>query len=147
MSRNGRIALVAAALVVAVAAFVVLQSSGGDDGEEEASTTTEQTSTGETQTVTENAPATPATQRIAVRGGQPVGGVAKVTVTRGDTVRLIVSSPDTSAEVHLHGYDLSRDMAPGRPAAFKFKAQNEGAYEIELEDTHTQIATLEVRPS
>ena len=97
MSRNGRIALVAAALVVAVAAFVVLQSSGDDDGEEKASTTTAQTSTGETQTVTENAPATPATQRDRGRGGQPVGGVAKVAVT-GAT-----RSADRELAGHLRG--------------------------------------------
>ena len=88
-----------------------LQSSGDDDGEEKASTTTAQTSTGETQTVTENAPATPATQRIAVEAG------SRWAVSPGRRPgrhgQLIVSSPDTSGEVHLHGYDISRDMAPG----------------------------------
>jgi heme/copper-type cytochrome/quinol oxidase subunit 2 len=146
MSRNGRILLVAAALVVAVAAFVLLRPSDDDDGNETA-TTTPRTATGETQTVTEKAPATPAAQRIAVRGGQAVGGTKKITLTRGETLRLIVSSPDTSAEVHVHGYDLRRDMRPGRPATFRFKANIEGAFEIELEETHTQIATLEVQPS
>jgi heme/copper-type cytochrome/quinol oxidase subunit 2 len=145
MSRNGRILLIVAAAAVAIAAFVLLRPGDDDGGEKQASTSTS-TSTAETQTVTEKAPATPATHRIVVRDGQPVDGVQKITVSRGDTVRLIVSSPDTSAQVHVHGYDLRRDVAPDRPATFMFDAANEGAFEIELEETHTQIATLEVRP-
>jgi hypothetical protein len=46
----------------------------------------------------------------------------------------------------VHGYDLMRDMAPGQPASFKFKATIEGVFEIELEDTATKIASLQVRP-
>jgi FtsP/CotA-like multicopper oxidase with cupredoxin domain len=139
MSRNGRVLLIAAAVAVAVAAFVVLQS--GNDDENDKSSTAESA-----PTATTKAPAPPPTQRITVRGGKPVGGVHKIAVTKGDTVRLIVSSPDTSQEIHVHGYDLMRDMAPGRPATFKFEASNEGVFEIELEDTTTKIASLEVGP-
>jgi hypothetical protein len=126
-----------AALAVALGAFVLLKS-GGDDNGDKSSTST--------PTATTNAPAQPAAQRITVRGGQPVGGVHKITVTKGDTLRLIVSSPDTSQEIHVHGYDLKRDMAPGQPASFKFKTSIEGVFEIELEDTATKIASLQVRP-
>jgi heme/copper-type cytochrome/quinol oxidase subunit 2 len=148
MSRNGRILLIVAALVVAVAAFVLLRPSDDDDTDKAASTSTATTRTTETrpETETETAPARPAPDRITVRNGQPVGGVKKLTATRGDTVRLVVSSPDTSEEVHLHGYDISRNVAPNRPAAFRFKATIEGAFEIELEHTKVQIATLEVQP-
>jgi hypothetical protein len=142
MSRNGRIALIGAALVVAVVAFVLVRS-GSDDGESNKSAaTTEETG----PRATTKAPATPPVERITVRAGKPDGGVQKITVTKGDTLRLVVSSPDTSQEIHVHGYDLKRDMAPGRPAVFRFKTDIEGAFEIELEDTATQIANLEVRP-
>jgi hypothetical protein len=124
MSRNGRIALIGAALVVAVVAFALIQSGGSDSG-----------SSKKTQAA-----------HITVRHGKPEGGIRKITVTKGDTLRLVVSSPDTSQEIHVHGYDLMRDMAPGRPASFKFKADIEGAFEIELEDTSTKIASLQVRP-
>ena len=131
MSRNGRIVLIAAAVAAAIAAFAVLQSGGDDNGGGTS-----------TPTATTEAPV----HRIAVRDGKPVGGVHKITVTKGGTVRLIVSSPDTSQEIHVHGYDLMRDMAPGRPATFKFEASNEGVFEIELEDTATKVASLQVRP-
>jgi len=122
MSRNGRLALIGAALVVAVVAFAVIQS-GGDDKS-----------------------ATASVQSIKVSHGKPIGGVQKITVTKGETLRLTVSSPDTSQEIHVHGYDLERDMAPGRPASFEFKTRIEGVFEIELEDTATRIASLQMRP-
>ena len=134
MSRNGRVILVVAVVAAAIAAFALLQS-GNDD--KSSTTTTSSTTSG---------PAAPAAERIAVRNGKPVGGVQKITVTKGDTLRLIVSSPDTKQEIHVHGYDLKGNMAPGRPASFKFKASIEGVFEIELEDTATKIASLQVRP-
>jgi heme/copper-type cytochrome/quinol oxidase subunit 2 len=133
MSRNGRIALIGAALVVAVVAFVVLRSGGSDSGSSDSARRDSGT------------PAAPE-WRIAVRHGKPVGGVHKITVKKGDTLRLTVSSPDTSQEIHVHGYDLKHAMAPGRPASFRFKTTIEGAFEIELEETGTKIANLLVRP-
>jgi heme/copper-type cytochrome/quinol oxidase subunit 2 len=143
MSRNGRIALIGAALVVAVVAFVVLRSGGSDSGSSDSgSTDSGSRDSGRTGSRTPAA----SQWRIAVRQGKPVGGVRKITVTKGDTLRLTVSSPDTSQEIHVHGYDLSRDMAPGRPASFRFKTAIEGAFEIELEETSTKIANLLVQP-
>src|SRR3954452_16875568 len=137
MSRNGRIVLIAAALAVALAAFALLKSGNNDNGNDKTSAS---------PSATTNAPAPPTAQRITIRNGKAVGGVHKITVTKGDTLRLIVSSPDTKQEIHVHGYDLMRDMAPGQPASFKFKASIEGVFEIELEDTATKIASLQVRP-
>jgi heme/copper-type cytochrome/quinol oxidase subunit 2 len=139
MSRNGRIALIVAAVAVALAAFALLKSGNSDNGDNSKSTAT-------TPTATTKAPAEPPAERITIKSGKPVGGVQKITVTKGDTLHLIVSSPDTSQEIHVHGYDLKRDMAPGQPASFKFKTSIEGVFEIELEDTATQIASLQVRP-
>jgi FtsP/CotA-like multicopper oxidase with cupredoxin domain len=133
VSRNGRIALISAAVIVAVVAFVLIRSDDNGGG-------------GQSLTSTAGAPAAPATQRLTIRHGKPVGGVRTITVSKGDTVRLTVSSADTSQEIHVHGYDLKRDMAPGRPASFRFKAGIEGAFEIELEQTATKIANLQVRP-
>lgn len=143
MSRNGRIALIGAALVVAVVAFVVLRSGGSDSGSSDSGRgDSGSRDSGRTGSRTPAAPE----WRIAVRQGKPVGGVHKITVTKGDTLRLTVNSPDTSQEIHVHGYDLSRDMAPGRPASFRFKTTIEGAFEIELEETSTKIANLLVQP-
>jgi cytochrome c-type biogenesis protein CcmE len=147
MERGQRIGLIVAALVVAVVAFVVL--SGGDDDEDSSSTPT-QTQQTETQagepTATVPAPKPqPEFETIRVVGGEPAGGVKRITVQKDDTVRLQVRS-DTAAEVHVHGYDIFKNVEAGGSVRFNFPADIEGVYEIELEGTHTQIGQLRVEP-
>jgi hypothetical protein len=59
-----------------------------------------------------------------------VGGTKDVEVEAGETVRIVVSA-DAPDEIHLHGYDITRDAAPGRPARFRFDANLEGIFEME----------------
>lgn len=148
MERGQRIGLMVAALVVAVVAFLVL--SGGDDDEDSTSTTTQTQTQTDTQagepTATVPAPKPqPEFERIRVEGGAPAGGVKEITVEKGDTVRIEVRS-DTAAEVHVHGYDVFKDVEAGGSVRFNFPATIEGVFEIELEGTHTQIGQLRVEP-
>lgn len=83
---------------------------------------------------------------MEVRGGRPVGGVRRIDLKRGERVRLVVRSPDTSDELHLHGYDRVAPLVPGEPARLSFQATLEGVFEMELERAHVQIAKLTVRP-
>jgi FtsP/CotA-like multicopper oxidase with cupredoxin domain len=161
MSRNQRIALVVAAVAVAVLAFVIAQP-GDDDGGEQAATTPAQTDTGDgsgdggaqAPTATEEEPPPPPepeVTRIRIRDGSVVGGPQDIEVTRGDTVRIVVTS-DAPDEIHLHGYDITRNPEPGRPARFQFRADAEGAFEIEshvAEDAGLDplVARLVVEPS
>ena len=147
MSRFGRIIAIVGALVVLVVAFVVLKP--GD--EEPASTTATPTPTPtpqETQTTRTAPEAKPAPEvtTIVVRGAQPVGGVQEIDVKKGERVRLRVTSPDTTDHIHIHGYDLMKDLKPGRQARFAFTADADGIYEIELEDAGVLIAELTVKP-
>ena len=141
MSGGQRAALVLAAVVVAVVAFVIAQSGGEDGGD--ATTAREPAA----ERTAPSASAKPRVTRILVRAGKPVGGVKSIAAKKGDTVRFTVSSPDTEDEVHLHGYDLMRDLAPGRPVSFRFEADIEGVFEAELEGRKEQIAKLVVEPS
>jgi FtsP/CotA-like multicopper oxidase with cupredoxin domain len=161
MSRNQRIGVVAVALVVAVVAFVIARPGDDDDGDgsqKAAQTTPAQTETGaagetaETQTETEPPPPPePEVSRIRVRGGTVVGGVQRVQAAKGDTVRILVIS-DAPDEIHLHGYDIYENTAPGKPARFVFRADIEGIFEIEshvAEDAGKDplLARLVVEPS
>jgi uncharacterized cupredoxin-like copper-binding protein len=83
--------------------------------------------------------------RIVVRGGKVVGGLQRATVKQGEKVAIVVGS-DVADEVHLHGYDQSTDVAPGKQARLVFVASIPGRFEVELEDRGLQIADLEVRP-
>ena len=74
-----------------------------------------------------------------------MGKVRRISVTHGDTVRFRVRS-SVAEEVHVHGYDLKKDVEPGRTATMSFRATLEGVFEIELERSGTQIASLRVAP-
>ena len=151
MSRNQRIALIALAVAVAAAAFVIAQP-GGDD-EEEARTSgakAGETATPSDRARTAEAKPPPAVERIRVEGGRPVGGVKEIRVRQGDTVRIAVSA-DAADEIHLHGYDITRRPAPGRPARFVFEANAEGVFDMEshvAEDAGKEplVARLVVEP-
>jgi hypothetical protein len=139
--------IVAATLVVAAGLFVVLRPDDDDEPTaSDAATTTQPAAT----TVAPPPPSPPAAQsparvRIVVRDGQPVGGLRRVTVAKGRRVVLIVIS-DVADHVHLHGYDVMRDVAPGMPARLSFRATIVGTVEVELEDRQLPLATVTTKP-
>jgi hypothetical protein len=79
---------------------------------------------------------------IEVEGGM-VKGPKQVSVPVGRRVILTVES-DFPDEVHVHGYDLVADVAPGSPARIRFRADVPGIFEVELEGTHFLLFRLEV---
>jgi FtsP/CotA-like multicopper oxidase with cupredoxin domain len=145
-----RILAAAGTLVVLVIAFVVL-SPGGSDKKTPTTTVAATAPSGTTSTTGgavqgEPAPPAPSYTTITVRGGQPVGGIKKITINKGDTARIEITSPDTTSEIHLHGYDLKRNLKAGGSVRYTFVAKTDGIYVIELEGTGTQIGSLVVEP-
>jgi len=120
-SKYTRVAIGVVVLVVAVVLLVVL-SGGGDS---------EKTTKGVTT--------------ITIKDGKPVGGVAQLTYNEGEQVRFKVDS-DVSDEVHMHGYDIMKDVEAGGSVSFDFPATIEGVFEAELEDRKEQILELTVNP-
>jgi hypothetical protein len=143
-----------AAIVLAVALYFVFRPDDTDEPtatpSPTATTATTTTTTTTTPTVTAVPPPPPmrpppARVRITVRNGLPVGGVRRVTVSRGRRVILTVNS-DVTDHVHLHGYDVMRDVGPGQPAVIAFRATILGTVEAELEDRRVQIARITTQP-
>jgi hypothetical protein len=60
-------------------------------------------------------------------------------------VRFRVRAPKDE-EVHIHGYDIKKDVKGGETENISFKATIDGIFEIEFEDSATQIAELRVDP-
>ncbi|HEV2712886.1 MAG TPA: hypothetical protein VGU26_07300 [Gaiellaceae bacterium] len=137
-----RLLIAAAALVAAAVLFVVLRPSDGNESSPAATTTTTPTTT---VPPPPPAPPPPARVRIMVRDGKPVGGVRRVSVAKGRRVVLTVSS-DVSDEVHLHGYDVMRDVAPGKPARLAFRATIVGTVAVELEHSGVPLARITTQP-
>jgi hypothetical protein len=134
--------------LVLFGAGLVLASCGGD--EEEAATTTSptnsQTVTATSQTTeTTTPPEGPTIVRIAVVGGTPEGGIVRETVDKGERVVLVATS-DVADEIHIHGYDVSREVVAGGTARLAFDATIPGRFEVELESRGVQIAEITVNP-
>lgn len=156
-----KVALIAATLGLLLSLFLALRPDGDDDAASPAATTqTETTATTETVAppTLEGTPATTAedpppavtepafdTVEITVVDGQPQGGLVRETVAQGREVVIVVEA-DVVDHIHLHGYDLMADVAPGAPARLRFTADVPGRFEVELEDRGIHIAEIQVRP-
>jgi hypothetical protein len=69
----------------------------------------------------------------------------EIEVREGDRVRLRVTS-DEQMEIHLHGYDIEREVAPGEPATLSFEADLTGRFEIEDHESEEVLGVLIVQP-
>jgi hypothetical protein len=121
-SNTARAAFGAVVVVVAAVLLIVLKSGSSDT-----SATTKGVTT------------------IVVKHGEPVGGIAQLTYNKGEEVRFKVDS-DVSDEVHMHGYDIMKDVKAGGSVSFDFPATIEGVFEAELEGRKEQILELTVNP-
>jgi heme/copper-type cytochrome/quinol oxidase subunit 2 len=143
-SRGARIGVVVVAAAVVVVLFFVLR----EGGEESATTpvSDETTTTERVEPRPKPEPPEPEVvkEEIEVEAGQPVGGVADIEIPAGEEAVITVTSPDTTEHVHLHGYDIFADLAPGQPAKIEFKADIDGVFEMELEDSVVPIAEVTV---
>jgi heme/copper-type cytochrome/quinol oxidase subunit 2 len=152
MNRGQRFTFLAIALVIAVVAVVVLADSSEDDTDTgQAAATATATATPSPQEAApgdEETPTPTATPTPTPKPQPPLltaGKVTELEFTEGETVRFRVRS-DTADHVHVHGYDLMKDVEPGKTTTMSFKATITGIFEIELEDAGTEIGELKVEP-
>ena len=86
-----------------------------------------------------------AQQRIEVTfaHGKASGDTGRVQVAKGTSVSLVVTS-DVADEVHLHGYDIEKELSPGTPVTLQFDATITGVFEVELHKAGTVLLRLQV---
>jgi hypothetical protein len=142
-----KLLIAAGGVVAAVVLFVIFRPGDDDDSASSPPPPPSPTASVTTPTATKPKPKPPQAARITivVRGGRPVGGIKRATVAKDKQVVLTVRA-DVVDEVHVHGYDLMKDVAPGAPAMIAFKATIPGRFEAELEERSLQIAELTVNP-
>lgn len=133
----------------ALAALLVLAAcgSGDDDPALSSSGTTTTTATpGAPPTAPASNAPMPAAEEptFEVRDRAVVGGRRTIESRVGASLRIVVRS-DVADEVHLHGYDLHADVAPGADATLVLTTDIPGQFEIELEDAKLRLGELEVR--
>jgi hypothetical protein len=125
------------AVLLAVFAVVGLAACGGSDSSDSSVSGSD---SGHSITEVKNAVPT-----IVVKNGEPVGGVQELEYSAGDQIRFKVDS-DVADEIHVHGYDLMKDVPADGSVVFSFPAEIEGIFEVELEGRKEQIAELRVNP-
>lgn len=82
---------------------------------------------------------------IVVHDDKPVNGIERLEYEAGETIRFKVES-DKAEEVHLHGYDVMKDVPAGGSVTFVVPAEIEGIFEAEMEGAGVQIAEIRVNP-
>jgi len=144
MSRGQRLTFLGIAAAIAVAA-VILFAAGGDgtdDASKSASTATPTPNASAEGTASATATATPKPKPPPLL---QAGTEKALTFKQGQTVRFRVRN-DEKEEVHVHGYDIKKDLEPGKTETVAFKATIPGIFEIELEGSGTPLAQLKVVP-
>jgi hypothetical protein len=147
VSRAQRLTFLAIAAVIAVFAVVFI---GGSEEEtaDPAAETSEPTPTptgdgdDDDPEPTSTPTATPTPTPVPTLKG---GEVTKLRSTEDETVRFRVTS-DEPEEVHVHGYDIAKDIGAGETVTVSFKADITGIFEIEYEHAKEQIGQLRVDP-
>lgn len=146
MSTAQRLIFLAIAVAVAVVAFVAIGGGGSEesDGGPAAAAPTPSAQApaaapDETPAATPTPTATPRPPLLTAGSGRTV------TVEQGEEIRFRVRHP-TAEEVHVHGYDVTRELEPGRTVTVAFPADITGIFEVELELSHQPLGTIEVRP-
>ncbi len=156
MSTKSRIVFAAIATILVMTAFVLASPDESSEQADEPSTPAAESTPAERPTAreptatAESAPPPPPME-IVLRNGEAVDGVQKIEVGTGDRLTFVVSS-DAADEIHLHGYDVTKDVAPGKPARFSVKADLEGVFEVESHTAEDRgvpalVAQVVVQPS
>ena len=86
----------------------------------------------------------PVTIDVQIKGGKPTGGIQRATASKGQQVAIVVHS-DVADEVHVHGYDLHKNVKAGGTVRIQFRADIPGVFEAELESRKLQIVELTVQ--
>jgi hypothetical protein len=136
-------------VVGVLAACCLLGGCGGDEDGGGAAATTAATSFSAGATSGTDAASTTAAfagvvVEARVTGDDVETASRRVRVDLGQKVRIRVEA-DHADEVHVHGYDLKGDVAPGKPAVVEFTADTPGVFEVELESAGLKLFELQVQ--
>lgn len=147
MSTLQRVSLATACVAVLVVAFLLLRPAG-DDSDPSGPERATPTATADSAPTTPDLPpaagpeAPPdAEAPLLTADGEPT----VIEVSRGEEVRLRARSAEAE-ELHVHGYDIFREVGAGDTVALAFPAELEGIFEIEFERSETMIGELQVNP-
>jgi hypothetical protein len=81
---------------------------------------------------------------VAVAGGKVTPALGRVTVSKGQTVKIVVTT-DKADEVHVHGYEKEAATEPGSPTVIELVADQTGTFEVETHESNKVLFLLQVQ--
>lgn len=142
--KSGRNPLILGAvlIVVLVALFLILKPGDSDDSSGPIVINSATGTEGQAP-AKKSKPKPPPVPTVVIKNGEPVDGVLGIEVDQGDQIKFKVES-DVDEEIHVHGYDISKDVSAGDSTTLSFPADLPGIYEAELELSGVPIVKLQV---
>ncbi len=142
--KSGRNPLILGAvlIVVLVALFLILKPGDSDDSSGPIVINSATGTEGQAP-AKKSKPKPPPVPTVVIKNGEPVDGVLGIEVDQGDQIKFKVES-DVDEEIHVHGYDISKDVSAGGSVTLAFPADLPGIYEAELELSGVPIVELQV---
>jgi heme/copper-type cytochrome/quinol oxidase subunit 2 len=132
--------------IVAVAGLLIL--SGCASGSTAERPTTSSSAPASTSSQPPSSPTSDAIERtvvnVAVKDGKVSPKTHRVKVAKGTQVRLMVTS-DVDDEVHVHGYEIEKEVLAGQTVTIDFTADQTGVFEVESHESNLQLIQLEVK--
>ncbi|MQA88170.1 MAG: hypothetical protein GEV03_27005 [Streptosporangiales bacterium] len=92
----------------------------------------------------EDAAAADKTITVRIADGEVRPAPGRIEVDRGSRVRIQITG-DEADELHVHGYDKTAELRPGKPAVVQFVADQTGLFEVETHHGGLMLFQLVVR--
>ncbi len=86
----------------------------------------------------------PVTIDVTIAKGKVSPSAATYDVGKGSSVTINVTS-DSADVIHVHGYEIEKNIVASTPTVITFTADQTGSFEIETHVIVATIATLNVR--
>lgn len=86
----------------------------------------------------------PVTIDVTIANGKVTPAATTDNVSLGATVTINVTS-DAADTVHVHGYEIEKEITASTKTVITFVADKTGRYEVETHTVEATIATLNVR--
>jgi len=81
---------------------------------------------------------------VSVKDGKVSPKTHRVKVAVGSSVRILVSS-DVDDELHVHGYEIQREVSAGQSATMEFTADQAGVFEVGTQVSNLLLLQLQVQ--
>ncbi len=82
--------------------------------------------------------------KVTVEGGLPAGGAKTWKVAQGGDLMIVITS-DENDEVHLHGYDIERELPAGQIVRMAVHADKNGTFALETHHRKVILGQLVVK--